>query len=101
MRRGEAGGDIGAGTETGIDEPARTQLVERGGIASEMRRLAHRIAVRVEPEPGEVGERGRDIVLARPAAVDIVDPQQETAICGAGRAVDYSSFRFASFTSFA
>ena len=77
MRCRQAGGDIGAGAEAGIDEPARAQIVERGGIGAEPRRLAHRIAVPVDPEPGEVGERGADIILARSAAVDIVDADQE------------------------
>src|SRR3546814_7418506 len=40
MRRGEAGGDIGAGAEAGIDEAPRLQRAKRRVIGAEMLRLA-------------------------------------------------------------
>ena len=39
VRRGQARRDIGAGTETGIDQPHRPQSVERRGIERQPRRL--------------------------------------------------------------
>lgn len=77
MRRRQAGGNIGAGAKAGVNEAAAPQLVERGGIVAKPRRLPHRIAVPIEPEPGEVGERCADIILARAATVDIVDADPE------------------------
>src|SRR3546814_8171067 len=86
MRRGEAGGDIGAGAEAGIDEAPRLQRAKRRVIGAEMLRLAVERAVPIDPEPGEVGERRRDIGLARAAAVDIVDTEAETP-SGAARGI--------------
>src|SRR3546814_12668008 len=86
MRRGEAGGDIGAGAEAGIDEAPRLQRAKRRVIGAEMLRLAVERAVPIDPEPGEVGERRRDIGLARAAAVDIVDTEAETPSGEIGRA---------------
>src|SRR3546814_5251009 len=51
-----------------------------------MLRLAVERAVPIDPEPGEVGERRRDIGLARAAAVDIVDTEAETP-SGAARGI--------------
>src|SRR3546814_16708690 len=39
--------------------------------------LAYGVAVPIEAEPFEVGERCRDIIFARTAAVDIVDADAE------------------------
>ena len=77
MRRRHAGGDIGTGAEAGIDQAARTQIFKRGGIVAEPRRLTHRITIPADPEPRQIGERRADILLARSAAVDIVDADQE------------------------
>ena len=77
VRRRQAGGDVGARAKTGIDEAARSQIVERGGIGAEPARLAYGVAVPIEAEPFEVGERCRDIIFARTAAVDIVDADAE------------------------
>src|SRR3546814_8482028 len=41
VRRRQAGGDVGARAKTGIDETARSQIVERGGIGAEPARLAY------------------------------------------------------------
>src|SRR3546814_3604561 len=48
VRRRQAGGDVGARAKTGIDEAARSQIVERGGIGAEPARLAYRVAVPIE-----------------------------------------------------
>jgi hypothetical protein len=85
VRRGETRGDVGTGAEAGIDEAARFQDFEGRGIGIETRRLAHRVAVAIDPEPIEVGQRCRDIVLARTAAVDIVDADAKAAAAAARR----------------
>src|SRR3546814_16000032 len=51
-----------------------------------MPRLAHRIAVPADPQPGELGDRRRDMRLARPAAVAIVDADT-AAPAGAARGI--------------
>src|SRR3546814_19334791 len=75
MRRGEAGGDIGAGAEAGIDEAPRLQRAKRRVIGAEMLRLAVERAVPIDPEPGAVGARRRDIGTPRPAALANVHPE--------------------------
>ena len=84
MRRGKTRGDVGAGAEAGIDEAPRFKGFERRGIGSEMRRLTHRRAIAVDPEPVEIGQRRCDIFLTRTAAVDIVDTNAKAA-AGAAR----------------
>src|SRR3546814_9175377 len=41
VRRRQAGGDVGARAKTGIDEAARSQIVERGGMGAAPARLAY------------------------------------------------------------
>ena len=77
MRRGEARRDIGAGAEAGIDEATRAQRFERGGIVSEMRRLAHRIAIPVQPEPGQALQDRLGRFRGRTFAVCVLDSKQE------------------------
>lgn len=77
VRGGKARRDIGAGAETGVDQAARAQIVERRLIAAQPLRLAHRVAVPSDAEPSEVRQRSDDIGLARAAAVDIVDAEPE------------------------
>src|SRR3546814_1653558 len=62
---------------TGIDAPRRLQPFELGFIEREPLRLPRR-AVDIEPQPREIGADGRDMLLPRPLAVGVVDPQQET-----------------------
>src|SRR3546814_16036835 len=69
-----------------------------------MLRLAVERAVPIDPEPGEVGERRRDIGLARAAAVDIVDTEAETppgaarGIVGEQRAIGVAEVELAGRT---
>src|SRR3546814_19288414 len=57
MRRGEAGGDIGAGAEAGIDEAPRLQRAKSPVIGAEMMRLAGARDVPTDPAHSEVGAR--------------------------------------------
>lgn len=83
VRRREAGGNIGAGAEAGVDEPAGTKTGKRGGVIAQMLRLANRRAVESQAQPLEIGERSADKRLARAAAVDVVDAEVERPARGA------------------
>ena len=78
MRRGQRGGDVGAGAEAGINEPVGAQPVERGGIVRDALRLDQRRRVGRDPEPRQILHDPRDEFGAAAAGVEILDPQQET-----------------------
>src|SRR3546814_12309219 len=56
VRRRQAGGDVGARAKTGIDEAARSQVGERGGIGAAPARLAYGVAGPIAAEPVTVRE---------------------------------------------
>src|SRR5689334_24605478 len=56
-RSGDLARDVGAGAEAGVDEPTGVELVKNAAIVGEMVRLASHLAVPVEAQPLEVGDR--------------------------------------------
>src|SRR6185437_6939829 len=78
--RGRGGArDIGAGAETGIEQPGLVEPAERVAIIGEMLGLAAHIAVPVDAEPAQIVGDGGDELRAAARAVDILDPQPEFA----------------------
>ena len=79
MRRLERGGDVGARAEAGVDEAARTQLVERIGVNRAAQRLDEHGLIPFEAEPDQVLIDAVDVLGAAARWVEVFDPQQEFA----------------------
>src|SRR5262249_47797902 len=84
MRRIGRGGDIGAGAEAGIDEPARIELVERLAIVGEVVGLAAGLAGPGEGKPSQILEHGRLVLALAAADIDVLDADQKSAVRLAG-----------------
>ena len=84
VRRGDAGGDVGAGAEAGVEQALGAQAIQRGFVERQALRLEHHLAVPCQPEPFEIGEDRGDMFGAAAGAVDILDAQQEAAAVRAG-----------------
>lgn len=59
----------------------RRQLVKRGAIKFETRRLPQHRFVPFQPQPTEILEDSVDIFLARSRGIDILDAKQEAPAC--------------------
>jgi len=76
VRRGQRLGDVGAGAEAGIGEPARLQrlegmLVRLGSLRLDENRLAP-----IQPQPAKVLIDAVNELAPRARLVEILDPQQ-------------------------
>ncbi len=79
MGGGDAGGDIGAGAETGIEQAVGAQPIQRGVVSRQPVRLEHDLAVPGQPQPVQVAQDRIDMFGPAARAVDILDPQQEAS----------------------
>ena len=84
VRRGQRLGDLGAGAETGIDQPVSLQPVERLLVKLGPLGLDDRLAIDRQPEPIEILENAVDKLRPAAAGVEIFDPQQEFAAARPG-----------------
>src|SRR3546814_17318960 len=66
MRGGGAGGYVGAGAETGIEQAHRLQPLQRGPVAVQPRRLADDLPVPGDAQPAHVLDDA--VAMLRPAA---------------------------------
>ena len=87
VRRGEAGGDVGARAETGIEQVLAAQPVERRVVQVEALRLEGDRTVPFEAQPFEIAQDRRDMLGPRAGAVDILDAEREAAAMRSGKVV--------------
>jgi hypothetical protein len=71
--------DVGAGAETGIQQVASGQRIQRRAIRRQVLRLHTNVAIPVEAQPCQVLQDGGSEFGAAAARVDVLQPQQEAA----------------------
>src|SRR3546814_10562280 len=77
MRGGGAGGYVGAGAETGIEQAHRLQPLQRGPVAVQPRRLEDDLPVPGDAQPAHVLDDAVELLRPAAGAVYVLDPQAE------------------------
>ncbi|MNX84865.1 hypothetical protein D3C86_1166820 [compost metagenome] len=78
--RGVADGveDVLAGAETAIEQTARVQGVDDGGVVSQVVRLAPHGRLPIQTQPGQIFKDGGFVFRLAAGRVDVLDAQHKT-----------------------
>ncbi len=84
MRGGGRLADLGPGAEALVDKALGAELLDRLVVVAGASALARQLPVPVDPERAQVVELSGHELLAAPLAVEVLHPEQQLGVLGAG-----------------